>query len=392
MIESLRLELAEAQIKLAEMEHMGDGRLQELEKVLLDTRMANARLMEDNESFQLLLSEKTLKGDFMSEGRAGAGTAAGVGSLADELESIEEAGEGQHEGDELKQGDTEAKLLRDQNKALTLYIDRIIGRLLQHEGFEHIIHDKSDLPEVPTKGGSLEKDLPPPPPKDGAPSFLERARSVVAGPGKPQPRPRPMSYMPTRSETLPQSANENPNTAPSIPLGRKQSVRTSHRRSRSEQENIDPSASTVVSQMVRNNPVRSPSGGTLSPGLNSPRQGFFGPSPAPSGRSTSGTVTTAAASGTPSGTASGAERGSSSNSVTSDHSGDVDSSGMPSPPRSNHGLNNYTGAVMKQNQLRPLRLVNQNVEDDEALRKKANRGSWMGWFNRGVGEEPSRAQ
>ena len=62
VIESLRLELAEAQIKLVEMENMG---VQEMERTLLETKMENARLMEDNESFQLLLAEKTLHGDFM---------------------------------------------------------------------------------------------------------------------------------------------------------------------------------------------------------------------------------------------------------------------------------------------------------------------------------------
>ncbi len=42
------------------MENAGGGRQRELEKELLEARMANARLMEDNESYQLLLSEKTL--------------------------------------------------------------------------------------------------------------------------------------------------------------------------------------------------------------------------------------------------------------------------------------------------------------------------------------------
>src|SRR6266513_5730514 len=54
VIESLRLELAEAQIKLVESDNLGGTRLQDLERQLLETRMANARLMEDNESFQLL--------------------------------------------------------------------------------------------------------------------------------------------------------------------------------------------------------------------------------------------------------------------------------------------------------------------------------------------------
>jgi hypothetical protein len=35
---------------------------------------------------------------------------------------------------------------------------------------------------------------------------------------------------------------------------------------------------------------------------------------------------------------------------------------------------------MKQNQLRPLRLVQAQSQEDEDARKRANRGSWMGWF------------
>ena len=423
MIESLRLELAESQIKLAEMEHMGDGRLQELEKVLLETRMANARLMEDNESFQLLLSEKTLKGDFMHENRIEVGAPAGMGSLAEELESADETVETPHQPEHTEDRtklEGEVKALRDQNKALTLYIDRIIGRLLQHEGFEHIIHDKSDgAPEVPSKL-STEKDLPPPPPpkESTATSLLSRARSVVAGQtrSQPQPRPRPASYMPPRPEPAP-TAHENPETAPSIPLGRATSVRggPGHRRSRSDQASqIDTAAPTVVGQMYRGTAIRTNSGGAMSPGLNSPGKAFFAPSTTAATTPGSTNSRSASASGgqaasVPAGTitVNFSERPvhSSSNSITTEHDTDMDSSGgVPSPPRSHQGqqpgqgaaMTNYTGAVMKQNQLRPLRLVQENkemesgsqgggvralMEEDEAARKKANRSSWIqGWF------------
>ena len=60
VIKSLRLELAEAQIKIMELDTDGGGRVHELEKRLLETRIENARLMEDNESFQLRVSEMTL--------------------------------------------------------------------------------------------------------------------------------------------------------------------------------------------------------------------------------------------------------------------------------------------------------------------------------------------
>lgn len=96
---------------------------------------------------------------------------------------------------------------------------------------------------------------------------------------------------------------------------------------------------------------------------------------------------------------------SSSNSVMSDRSGEVGSTGgSPSPPRSNAGgpSNNFTGAVMTQSKLRPLRLVQENREleagdqgrglrsadvDDVEARKKANRGSWMGWFRGAAGQD-----
>jgi hypothetical protein len=376
MIESLRLELAEVQIKLAEMEHKGDGRLQEVEKQLLDTRMANARLMEDNESFQLLLSEKTLKGDFMQESRPE--TAAGLGTLADELESAGDGGEGES-SEAYKKLEAELKSSRDSNKALTLYIDKIIGRLLQHEGFEHIIHERDEPPRGPPR--PIDKALPPPPPEEQGPSFLQRAKSVVSrGGGKPTPKPRPLSYMPPPvTETAP-TAHENPDTAPSIPLTK------SHRRSRSDQANDNPAAAAIVGQMRRGSPLRTSSGGPTSPGISpsmspsmsSGRSPFFLNSNPQSARVTSG-------SGPPT-----AERSSRANSILSDHTGEVNSQETPSPPREKQGPSVIPGAVMKQNQLRPLRLVRENtsLEDEEAARKKANRGSWMpAWFNRATGVE-----
>ncbi|KAJ5896950.1 uncharacterized protein N7473_006349 [Penicillium subrubescens] len=372
LIESLRLELAEHQIKLVEMENAGGGRQRELEKELLEARMANARLMEDNESYQLLLSEKTLtgdftKGDFMQHAHPDKQSSGGLGSLADELESVDEAPETEASG----KLEAEIKALRDQNKALTLYIERIISRVLQHDGFEHVLDRNED------EGGSKvakagEKELPPTPPeKDDGPSqsFLQRAKSTIAGPPRSQPRSRPTSMMPPPS--LPHtSANENPDTAPSIPI-RTQSVRASHRRTRSEQ--VDPNAASVVGAMYRGRN----SGGPMSPSAMGPgsRQSMF------SGAASYISSRAPSMSSQP-------DRGgrSSSPSVISDINGDTSSTGATSsPPRSSSGMNNYTGAVMTQNKLRPLRLVSDaaKLEEEEAARKKANRASWIpGWFNR----------
>ncbi|KAJ5103162.1 hypothetical protein N7532_003691 [Penicillium argentinense] len=393
VIESLRLELAEHQIKLVEMENAGGGRQRELEKELLEARMANARLMEDNESYQLLLSEKTLtgdfhKGDFMQHAQTDKQSSGGLGSLADELESVDEAPE---VDSNRKPEVSEIKSLKDQNKALTLYIERIISRVLQHDGFEHVLdrNDDEGATNAAPKSSGGDKDLPPTPPeKDDAQhqSFLQRTKSMISGPARPQPQPqprsRPASMMPPPA--IPHNtANENPETAPSIPF-RTQSVRASHRRTRSEQ--VDPNAASVVGAMYRG---RNSGGGPMSPTAMGPgsRQSMFsgaasyisGVSRAPSMSSQTDRANR-----------------SSSPSVTSDIHGDTSSTGATSsPPRSSSGMNNYTGAVMTQNKLRPLRLVSETakLEEEEAARKKANRASWIpGWFNRPANAEEPQQQ
>lgn len=377
VIESLRLELAEVQIRLVEMENLDGGRKQELEKKLLEARMANARLMEDNESYQLLLSEKTLtgdftKGEFMRDAHPPKESASGLGSLADELESVEES----NETDVEPKPEGEIKALKDQNKALTLYIERIISRLLMHDGFEHILDKNEDEADAKKQAEKTEKQLPPTPLEkdDTQQSFLQRAKSVVAGPNarpQVQPRSRPTSMMPPPHPSL-TSLNEKPDTAPSIPF-RSQSVKASHRRSYSEQ--VDPAAANVVSHMYRDRT----SGGPMSPSTMGPgsRQSMFsGTASYISGMSRAPSV-----SSQPDWTGR-----SSSPSVTSDPHDDTASTGATSsPPRSSGGMTNYTGAVMQQDRLRPLRLVNETArlkEEEEAARKRANRASWIPWLNR----------
>lgn len=400
IIEGLRLELAEVQIKLVEMENMGGGRMQELEKQLLETRMTNARLMEDNESFQLLLSEKTLNGDFgrgdflrgttSLEDRAPSRNGPST-NLADELESAEGA-----EGEIIRRLEAELNTSKDQNKALTLYINKIIERLLQHQGFESIL-DKTDLePAAAPARPNTDKDLPPPPPQkeSPAPSLLQRAKSVAIGAGRS--RPRPVSHMPPPS-TTPTPVTEDPATAPSIPLQRSQSHRMSsgsyHRRSNSE---WNTAAATVINNMYRA-PPPAPLSGQISPGIVSPRNSFFGipiatannPNAAAAARVPSGSYTPATNEDT---RASNSTLDSISNADTAVN---IDT---PSPPRSVASSFDRTGAggVMTGNKMRPLRLVQETEEADEAMRarNKANRGSWIaGWFKAPVaGEENAAAQ
>ena len=383
VIKALRLELAEAQIKIMEIDSNGGNQVHELEKKLMEVKITNARLTEDNESFQLLLSEKTLNGDFSKT--EAMQQSSGLDSLAEELEKEDtEPTEGKSE--EIRHLESENKSLKDQNKALALYIESIIGRLLQHKEFENILDKTPDLisgaPRPPT--ANRDKELPPPPPAkdDEQPTgFLQRARSVVSGPAK---RPRPLSQMiaPTPPPLLsPSLPTEDPSTAPGLPLGRSQSVRgNSHKRTQSEV----PNAPHLVNQMYRGTPSTGSGGALMSPGLSpgvtaANKNSFFPQST--TGPATSSTNATSRAPSSMQMSRDG-QPGSSSNSTFSDHSGGIDS-----PPRNIAGNTNYTGAVMTQNRLRPLRLVQENPAKEEdaaavAARKKANRTSWMpSWMN-----------
>lgn len=421
LIESLQLELAGAHIKLVELENRGGGREQELERSLLETRITNARLQEDNESFQLLLSEKTLNGDFSKTDVMH--NSSGLGSLAEELESAE------GESENYRRLELEAKSLKEQNRALTLYVESIIGRLLQHKEFENILEKTPDLmsgkprPQSPpdakteTPAAMTDKELPPPPPpkdeEQQPSSLLQRARSVVAGPRRPRPLSHIFSQQSVPSslgsplvENPPATPIENPTTASGVPVVRSQSNRNSnsHRRSQSE---MPLAGAPLVNQMYRG-PASGGSSAMMSPGLSpsiaastAARTSFFNPSATNTASAPASQNPTTASSRLPSGTtvstlSTTRNPNSSSNSTFSSSSGPNATKDLAeSPPRNvsggSHGPQ-YTGAVMTQNRLRPLRLVQENAgegseeereREREKARKKANRGSWMpGWMAR----------
>lgn len=405
IIESLRLELAEAQIKIAELESMGGGRLQELERALMDSKVANGRLMEDNESFQLLLAEKTINGDFASflkppselGSRPPSRDANGSSNLADELDSAAELDIAEH-----RRLISETAALRDHNKALNLYISNIITRLLQHKEFENILDRTPKAPPAPDTQASdrsadanVNKDLPPPPPAADAdadapaPSLLQRATSVVRG---RQPRSSTLSQTSPQNESnnIPPptpTMTEDPATAPRVPLSRPQVPRVlsgGHRRANSEWTHA-----AVVGNMYRG---PSPVSGQMSPGVGPPQRAstFFsgmptGNNPAALARIPSGSSVPRFSEGDRRESIQGpssnrdSKISSSRNSIISE----PDTGNPNSPPRSTtSGSEKPSGAIMAGNKMRPLRLVQEATEEQEAA-KKANRSSWMGWFNKG---------
>ncbi|KFX86729.1 hypothetical protein V497_06906 [Pseudogymnoascus sp. VKM F-4516 (FW-969)] len=388
VIESLRLEIAEAQIKIVESENMGGGRIQEIERQLLEARMTNARLMEDNESFQLLLSEKTLNGDFTksdfgymsSPARADALDAlegrTGGSSLADELSDVADG-----DIEAYRRLEAELKASKEQNKALTLYINKIIERLLEHQDFEAILDQSSDF--KPGAAGAVQantnKDLPPPPPpKEGAsgPSILQRAKSVVGG---SRPKPRPMSQMPAAHSAL-----TDPDTAPSIPfnLNRGASVR----KSRPASEQISSGAFSVVNAMYKGPTATSPP----LHGPQTPRNStsFFAPpaaagNPNAAARAPSGGFALPSSGNFPGSRISGTSDGGSTTSTETSHTSHTGEVSTPppgnSPPRVMDRQATFAG-----NKPRPLRLVQDQAETTAKADKRA---SWMGWAMNAVGKK-----
>lgn len=476
VIESLRLELAEAQIKNVELENAGGGHMQELEKMLLESRVSNAKLMEDNESYQVLLSEKTLNGDFAKGGifdatpssleRAAPRATPGGSNLADELENAAD-----FDMEYVRKVESDLSAAKDQNKALTLYINKIITRLLQSETFETLFEngtltnessvkpttDKAKPTETLTVKDK-EKELPQPPSSDqvtdenAVPSLLQRAGSLFGG----RQRPRPKSFNPAPTSGLAGASsnentmdsmpgpllgikptinhltapNEDPTTAPSLPLRRTNSnrggtpggMKRNHRRATSDM------SASIVNNMYRGPPIgpRSP----MSPtGFNSPRQTsnpFFGTANAappliledaekqspPIGDATEQTFKNEAASdsgygesvvtsnpasvmeGPPSPRATAAERNATAAALEGTRSGETKLAGGASAAASWFSQATTPGvSAAPKGGMRPLRLVQEKAEADEAAlaaQKKANRGSIMGWFNRGAPGQPQQ--
>ncbi|KAI5807490.1 hypothetical protein DFH27DRAFT_608259 [Peziza echinospora] len=381
IIQQLRLELAEYQIRVAEADHMGGSKVHELEQRLMEVRMANARLMEDNESFQLLLSTATLNGDFsrgdfmtnaFSDGPHASSSKENddedgqrinrspvSSSLADELEDVEE-NETHEEAENQRKLEAELKSLKDQNKAMSLYINNIIERLLQHKDFEAILDKTPSLGSIQASQAKEESEksskAPPPPPAADKPAtvnLLNRTRSIASqGLVGGRTLNKPMPAIP--------SAEQEP-----TPLQRSQSMRVTpsglrHKRSQSDTGGAYANGANLVNTMLPKAPPRAST--------------FF------SSGATSGDSYTARPARSRNSVAS-------SLSVASSISDGSNDAPLPSPTLGGGPIGMIAG-----NKLRPLRLVQENTGGSKspispADDKTNKRASWMGWFNRGKEEE-----
>jgi hypothetical protein len=398
LIESLRLELAESQVLLAEADHLEGTKLQQLEQQLLEVRMTNARLMEDNESFQLLLSSAALNGDFprgdyLSNAFSDTDPepepethavkkvqGSPRNSMAMGLNLAEELNEADHDDDSerIRKLESELKQLKDQNKAMSLYINNIIERILQHKDSEAIL-DKTSLTSPmatsTTSTANTDKPLPPKPDEEPHTAILQRTKSLAGR--KPQSKPEASGIQ--RSQSL-------------------NGQLSSHKRSKSDAaNNVVYSAGSVVNNIYRGEGMITPRANTFYGGVTGEH---YTRSSKP--RDSSASV----------------------DSGVSD-AGCTEASSVPSPPHPPTPMGPIAG-----NKLRPLTLVQKNVsngmmspplgsrisgdymdgsDDPKQERRQSKRSSWyvpsaissswthrrdlntdivarMGWFNRGKEE------
>ncbi|CAG8757101.1 13438_t:CDS:2, partial [Racocetra fulgida] len=152
------------------------ARIHHLENELGQVKHMNQTLMEENEGYQLLLHEKTMRGEFMLNPimqtnrtnkedfkSAEDDTSMESKSLAIDLEAeLNRASElsdflqGERVHKEKLQ--EEIKLLKDSNKSMSLYIQKILNRIMEAKGFEEILSNEwsakkaASSPTSPTTG------------------------------------------------------------------------------------------------------------------------------------------------------------------------------------------------------------------------------------------------
>jgi hypothetical protein len=154
-IDTLTFELADAHVKLTELEHSDGRRLLDFERLLQEKSMEIAKLREENEGYLMLMNKKAVRGEFRNEEPANPG----MTSLAEELESTEETEGAEGETEKLKKLEADNNTLKAEINALRQYIDVIIGRMLSQPGYEHIFSNV-DQPPAPPEKMAFEKALP----------------------------------------------------------------------------------------------------------------------------------------------------------------------------------------------------------------------------------------
>ncbi|KAI8332930.1 hypothetical protein BC941DRAFT_381077 [Chlamydoabsidia padenii] len=127
-------------------------RIQHLEHEIANVKQVNQSLMEDNESYQILLHEKTISGEFMmnpilqvetkntsidSNKNTGGGlNLAAELNLANDFEATQKANQVDMTVQKLND---EVKILQDTNRALQLYMNKILMKIIDNKQLEDVL-------------------------------------------------------------------------------------------------------------------------------------------------------------------------------------------------------------------------------------------------------------
>ncbi|KAF3285383.1 hypothetical protein TWF173_011408 [Orbilia oligospora] len=344
IIESLRIELAEAQTRFSEALKLEERKFQDATDQLAELRKSNAKLQDENESFQLLLGQATMNGDirngFLGQHIEDSDSSSqtkqeSLGStLAEEIESASQ----KEEQDDYKKLENEIKSLKDQNKAMTLYINTMIERLLDS-------NQENILDRTPAN----EKALPPVPQESLPPVIPQRSKSIFVK----RPPIRASMPPPPRSTGVEEDDMISPITRRQTMHITSSTFTPGHRRSQSDTKSptSPPANYSLVNPMYRMDGDSSPPAKTTF--YTGPR---FGNGPLSPGA-----------------------RGPASSSNSSE-------SGEATPRDPNDPNHHTLSGQMTGKTLRPLRLVEGPAPPKPSTPRNVsgNRTSWMGgWFSKG---------
>ncbi|KAI9320252.1 hypothetical protein BX666DRAFT_1920899 [Dichotomocladium elegans] len=135
-------------------------RVEQLEQELASLRQVNASLMEDNESYQMLLHEKTIAGEFPRKSD-NAPTSFTLAAELDKVQQQQQQQQQEQQQQQQQQGDDEVccscqhasvskqlsednRLLQESNKALTLYMNKILLKIVDNQNLVDVLNIDED--------------------------------------------------------------------------------------------------------------------------------------------------------------------------------------------------------------------------------------------------------
>ncbi|SAM07278.1 hypothetical protein [Absidia glauca] len=197
-------------------------RIQHLDHEIASVKQVNRSLMEDNESYQILLHEKTISGEFMMNpimqvetndsskdalektGGGGLNLAAEL-NLANDFEATQKANEVDITVQKLTD---EVKILQDTNRALQLYMNKILMKIIDNKQLEDVLSIDQPKPKpMPIITSSKETEPVEAPPRSAglgpAPTRTFSSTLLNKGTATRQQRRRTISYWGSKAPAPP---------------------------------------------------------------------------------------------------------------------------------------------------------------------------------------------